>query len=729
MAELPELIASFAGICMFAATATAAVLVVGVVLNGRRALDLLRDMAVAAVATIGLTLLLSRIVEGEWTSLVDQYRGSEDGFPVLRAAVIAALAVVSAPHFTRPLRRLGYTAVAAAAIAAVVLGEGSTSDALGGVALGFAVGSAVMLAFGSPLGFPDLSAISEGLDRLGLRVTGLEVRNDRSWGQRVVFGHLDGAPVEVKVLGRDAEGAAALARFWRTLWYRGASGYGDTSRVRNVEHEALMTMVAADRGVPVPAVRGFGLAGDDLAVIVLDHRGVSLAELDNAGDDTIDAMWAALAGAHEAGLVHGAVSASAVLVSDGSARLTNWADSTAFETSGDVAGRADDVVAALYASANRVGTQRAIESARRVLGDDALVEAMPWMQAPALPSATRREADDPKALMSSLREGLVEALGVDPPEPVKLRRVTWGQLGMLVLVFIAANALVGMLGGIDFAAVWDVLRTADWEWIVVGFVIGQLVFLPEATGMLFAVGHPMPLLPLTVLQVAVKFIGLAVPSAAGRVAMNAAFLHKYGLSVTIATTQGAVDGLAGFTVESGILVLALIFGDLSLQLETGDLPWGLILAAVVLLALGAVVAFTRVQKLKEMVLPILKEAWGLFGDVLRDPRRSAGLLGSNLASRVVLGITLWLVLEGIGTPLPLVTAVAVTVATNLLAGLVPIPGGIGVAEATLTALLVILGLQEDAAFAAAVTFRVCTFYFPAVAGFFATGWLRKREYL
>ena len=115
--------------------------------------------------------------------------------------------------------------------------------------------------------------------------------------------------------------------------------------------------------------------------------------------------------------------------------------------------------------------------------------------------------------------------------------------------------------------------------------------------------------------------------------------------------------------------------------------------------------------------------------LLKDPKRTFGLLGSNLASRAILAVTLWSILRAIGTPLPLVTALVATVATNLLAGLVPIPGGIGIAEAVLTSFLIVAGLGSEEAFAAAVVFRIATFYIPAGEGFFAMKWLEKNGHL
>jgi uncharacterized membrane protein YbhN (UPF0104 family) len=59
----------------------------------------------------------------------------------------------------------------------------------------------------------------------------------------------------------------------------------------------------------------------------------------------------------------------------------------------------------------------------------------------------------------------------------------------------------------------------------------------------------------------------------------------------------------------------------------------------------------------------------------------------------------------------------------------PVPGGIGVMEAALTVGLVAVGAPESAALAAAVTFRIVTFYVPAMWGGAAFRWLEHHGYL
>ena len=64
-----------------------------------------------------------------------------------------------------------------------------------------------------------------------------------------------------------------------------------------------------------------------------------------------------------------------------------------------------------------------------------------------------------------------------------------------------------------------------------------------------------------------------------------------------------------------------------------------------------------------------------------------------------------------------------------LAVLIPVPGGIGAAEASLSAALIAMGVDEPTAFAIALTQRLCTFYLPPIWGFVSLRWLSRKGYL
>ena len=123
------------------------------------------------------------------------------------------------------------------------------------------------------------------------------------------------------------------------------------------------------------------------------------------------------------------------------------------------------------------------------------------------------------------------------------------------------------------------------------------------------------------------------------------------------------------------------------------------------------------------------EAFGALGGVIKDPKRTLALLTSNLGARLVLAVSMWMILNSMDVSLGIWSTLTATVATGLLGGVIPIPGGVGVSEAVLTGFLVLFGVDETTAFAAAVVYRVATFYIPSGYGFFSMKWLERNGYV
>jgi len=64
-----------------------------------------------------------------------------------------------------------------------------------------------------------------------------------------------------------------------------------------------------------------------------------------------------------------------------------------------------------------------------------------------------------------------------------------------------------------------------------------------------------------------------------------------------------------------------------------------------------------------------------------------------------------------------------------VAGLMPVPGGMGVAEAGYTVGLQAIGIPSAVAMSTAIAFRLVTFYLPPIWGAFAMRWLRRNAYV
>ena len=79
--------------------------------------------------------------------------------------------------------------------------------------------------------------------------------------------------------------------------------------------------------------------------------------------------------------------------------------------------------------------------------------------------------------------------------------------------------------------------------------------------------------------------------------------------------------------------------------------------------------------------------------------------------------------------LNLAQLIFVNTAASVLSGLVPVPGGIGAAEASLSAGLIAMAVDETTAFAVGITQRLSTFYLPPIWGYVSLRWLSRKGYL
>ena len=705
----------------------------GLVFGGNETRGALRDFLVVAVFTFLLAVLLSFLVNGAWPYVLPEI-DLEDPvprFPVVRVALVTAILVAAAPHLTRPLRRFGWFAIFVTAVAAIALSYGSPIHAVGSFGIGLFAAGVYLVIVGSPRGYPDPRAVSTALEVLGVPNSGIAPAPFQTWGVIRFLARVEGGEqVVIKVHGRDAFDSQLAAKIWHTLWYREMGRTISYTRLQAVEHEALITVVANRAGVNVADLAAVGSASSEIALIALERPGTPLNDEtpDAVDDDVLIQMWREVSKMHSRSISHGSLDTSSVLVGPNRPVLTDFALGS---LAPDVADEGADVAELLYSTAVLVGVERAARTALEGLGQERLVASFPYLQIPAISPTTRHLAEDPKDFMAELAAKVSELTGADLPKPVQLRRVTVRNLVTLALLLLVAYALIPLITQVDYAQIWAVLESADWWLVAAAFIVGHLQFFPQATSTMFAVPAKLPFWPLLILQTASQFISLAIPSSAGRVAMNAAFLHKFGVTVTVALAQGAIDGFSGFLVQAMILIVILLTGnvDLGFDIDAADIPWLLILGILVLLVVGVVIAVMKVERLREKVVPVLQQAWGALLVVLRQPVRAIGLLTSNFIYWNLLGITLWILLEAVGSPVDYSAALFVAAGTSLFAGFMPVPGGVGVAEAAMTALLATFGVDKSVALAVTAVYRAITFYLPALEGFFGSRWLERNDYI
>jgi glycosyltransferase 2 family protein len=705
-------------------------LVIAVDVPLRRRWALARDLVAALVVVVVVASVLGRAVESDWFP-VEGHLLSQWGFPEPRLAGAAAVVAVTGAELVRPVRLLGTWLVGLAALGAVALDAALPAGVLAGLALGLGAAALVRLAFGSAAAVPPTESVRLGLAALGVEVKDLKLSAHQRMGASEYEGHDSrDRSVKTRVLGRDAQDTQRLARRWRLLAYRDPPRSAPVGRLEQVEHEALATVMAARAGVRVADVVIAALDPDGNAVLVTrEPRLQPLEEMapDQVDDKILRDLWEQVARLRGAGIAHGRLNCANVVVGDrpillGFSAATLGAPESALDI---------DVAELLVACTVLVGPDRALDAAVRGVGAEAVADALPYLQRAALTPHVRELARGHEVALKDLRAAAAAATGKELPKIAPLRRIRIRDVLSTVLVGVAAYLLITQLAEIGFGTIADALREANLAWVVLALILAQLALVTSGMSLRGAVATPLPLLPCVVLQSAKKFISLTVPGSAGPIALNVRFLQRMGAPTGEAVAAGAIDNLSETFVELVLVLSLLPFVDFDIdtsQVGSGLPSGGLV--AVVLLVLIAIVALVLVvPSLRAKVVPSLRQGLSSLWLVARTRSKRIELFGGNLATEVFFALTLGAVCHAYGVDLRLVELLVINMAASALAGLIPVPGGVGSAEAALTAGLVAVGVDESTAFAIALTHRVCTSYLPPIWGYFALQWLGRKGYL
>ena len=184
---------------------------------------------------------------------------------------------------------------------------------------------------------------------------------------------------------------------------------------------------------------------------------------------------------------------------------------------------------------------------------------------------------------------------------------------------------------------------------------------------------------------------------------------------------------------SGLASLHL-FGSGSSSTSGSSIDWQTLLIAcgLLLVAFAAALLVPRFRHLIKRFVDGLRTKAADGRDalkVLRDPRKLLFMLCGNLIVQITMAVILGMCLRAFGYSASLAQLLLIYCFVSLFAGFMPVPGGVGVAEAAYTAGLVAIGVPQAAATSTALMMRLVTFYIPPIWGSFAMRWMRENRYL
>jgi undecaprenyl-diphosphatase len=698
---------------------------------------LARDLAIAGFVAWFLARLIGALVVDndsirEGLNVVTRFGDASPSFPVTPVAVVVAVIAAASPFLTRPSRRFGRLLILLMAVGSLYLGLALPDAAFAAVVLGWGVGAAVHLVFGSPGGRPTRAQVGAALEELGVSAHDVELARLQPRGSTLMLAADDDGPLHVRVLGRDESDAQFMAKLWRFLLYKDGGPRVYMTRLEDVEHEAYTLLLAARSGARVPDVVVTGTAGPSAALLV-DRRptGTLLvdAEPTDVSDAVLQSIWQQVSQLHAANVAHGALNSNHIILVSGTATIVDFSDSSTANSERQAA----DVAELLVSTANIVGDDRAIAAAMRGIGSDALVAAVPLIQPGALSldlrARGRHARKDLKKHLDPLRAAVVTATGVEEPPLQQLYRVNTTNLLMAVGTLIAVFALLSQVG--DPEEFWNTISGANWGWLAIALTVSFLTNFATAFSLMGCVPMNLPLIRTAELQLSMSFANLAVP-AVGGLASQVRFLQLQGIDMASAVAAGGLLADVG-NIAAQVILFFIAVALSPTAIHTGDIPVDsvisvlLIIVVVIVLAVGLILA---VPKLRNLVVPPVKSAATTIWQALRSPRRLALLFGGNMINAFMYAFVLDACIIAFGGSINYWTLLALNIFIGTIASLIPIPGGgTAVNSVGMTGALTAVGVSTDVAVAAVLANQLVSSFIPAVPGWFATKNLMNDGYL
>jgi uncharacterized protein (TIRG00374 family) len=358
--------------------------------------------------------------------------------------------------------------------------------------------------------------------------------------------------------------------------------------------------------------------------------------------------------------------------------------------------------------------------------------------------------EDVMQLAASEAERSTVVAEVDP-ESSAPRRSRW-RIALVVVgvAYAALTIVVLIINAAGLADAMSVVRKLQPWWVALALaaVVARHSFYSMQVGLLGQRAHGLDRRAAVAVELTVYGLGAITPAApAEGLALASLELRRRGFSrrevlMTLGFSEWFTQQLF-YEVAAVNVIVVVSVGHLSLAVG-----WPLVIlaglvivvAAVFIVALARPAATTAIA-MRVGRLPLLR------GRMFKDERASAlqewcadtrplvgtvrlrgGLVGLSALSVLSDGAVMWAATHAAGIHLPFDVILLATTA-GVLAGLIPfLPGGIGVVDAAIPAVLHHYGVALDDAVAITIVYRALTLLLPMLAGVGSLLWLRRDDH-
>jgi glycosyltransferase 2 family protein len=294
---------------------------------------------------------------------------------------------------------------------------------------------------------------------------------------------------------------------------------------------------------------------------------------------------------------------------------------------------------------------------------------------------------------------------------------------LLVLLALAVCVLLPQIDTLKQSI--KLLSDIEPAWAIAASAISFVTYLYAAATYKFLAFANLSYRQLILIQLTAMFVNRLVPGGIGALGVNIAFLMKHKHTGSQAAVVASVNNSWGFIGHALLLIIFFTFSKSTYPINYPALP------PTLLYALSALVGLLLASFLfkRNKIGKFIKDAMAQLAsyrhrkyNLLKALISSCGLTLTNL-------VVLYCCTQAVQLDLSLgVTFIILSLGVSLGAA-VPTPGGLGGFEAGLVAGFVAYGVPGAAAIAAALLYRLITYWLAALIGGLVLIYVRKKRYI
>lgn len=695
----------------------------------RQLIDSLLASGISVLLLLGLSIL---IIQSESPRLILALTGGlqTQGVSPLDPLIAGLISfLVIARVFDRG--RLGFIAIFSVfslVFASLIAGQTTIVAQIANILLGWSVGLAVRYVLGTPINRASEFQIREGIEADGLKISNMEFLMETTEARIFKVKLSNNKELNVWVFDWELQGSGVISSWLRGLFLKTSGDFRGMSIRRRVERTALLAHAISAIGVKVPEVEMVRELEPDSIFIALENiTGKNLAELSNEkfqlSDENIEQFFQNIQKLHNADLVHRALSAENIFLTDSNIIALTAVHSGAIAAT-DVQQRID-LAESLVTIARVTSVQKSIQIAKKVFKINELTSVIPALQKVAMSRKTRNYLKNNKKLLLELRKGLGELASTSEISPIQFQRVNWRSVFLAIFSVFALYILVPQFSQVNIS---ELLSKAQWQWAVIALIGSGLTYAASTTLLLAFVIQKISWFKTLQAQLAASFATLVTPPTLGSVAVNIRFLNRSGITTASSATAVGVSQVVVFFVHVFLLITSGVVAgaqtDLSFRPPRITLVIFVILFALVITALS-------INKVRNWVLkrirPIFSQIGPTISIVVQQPKRLLVSLLSSSLLNIFYIISFYASLKAFNAEVSIFMIAFVYLAGATIGQAAPTPGGIGAVEATLIAGLTATGVPSALALSGVLLYRIVTFYLPVLPGWFAFADLQRKN--